>query len=52
MALTNTESRYCDSNVLRPPANKRKGYHAQVDRSIDEVCESVKDTHIEFKRDY
>ncbi len=43
MALTNTELRYYDSNVLRLPADKRKEYHAQVDRLIDELRKSVKD---------
>ena len=33
MALSNTEIRYYDGNVLRLPADKRKEYHAQVDRS-------------------
>ena len=43
MALTNTELRYYDSNVLRLPADKRKEYHAQVDRLIDELRKGVKD---------
>ena len=43
MALTNTELRYYDSNVLRLPADKRKEYHAQVDRLITELRRSVKD---------
>jgi len=43
MALTNTELRYYDSNVLRLPADKRKEYHAQVDRLVDELRKSVKD---------
>ena len=43
MALTNTELRYYDSNVLRLPADKRKEYHAQVDRLIDELRKSVRD---------
>lgn len=42
MALTNTELRYYDSNVLRLPADKRKEYHAQVDRLIDELRKIVK----------
>ncbi|GBR40072.1 dehydrogenase [Neoasaia chiangmaiensis NBRC 101099] len=42
MALTNTELRYYDSNVLRLPADKRKEYHAQVDRLIEELRKSVK----------
>lgn len=32
MGLSNTQLRYYDSNVLRLPADKRKEYHAQVDR--------------------
>lgn len=43
MALSNTELRYYDSNVLRLPADKRKEYHAQVDRLITELCKSVRD---------
>jgi tRNA nucleotidyltransferase (CCA-adding enzyme) len=43
MALTNTDLRYYDSNVLRLPADKRKEYHAQVDRLVDELRKSVKD---------
>ncbi|HHQ4756842.1 TPA: CBASS oligonucleotide cyclase [Aeromonas hydrophila] len=43
MALTNTELRYYDSNVLRLPTDKRKEYHAQVDRLIDELRKNVKD---------
>lgn len=43
MALTNTELRYYDSNVLRLPADKRKKYHAQVDRLTDELRKSVRD---------
>lgn len=43
MALTNTQLRYYDSNVLRLPADKRKAYHAQVDRLIDELRKTVKD---------
>ena len=43
MALSNTELRYYDSNVLRLPADKRKEYHAQVDRLIAELCKSVRD---------
>ncbi len=42
MALTDTELLYYDSNVLRLPADKRKEYHAQVDRLID-LRKSVKD---------
>jgi tRNA nucleotidyltransferase (CCA-adding enzyme) len=43
MALTNTEFRYYDSNVLRLPADKRKEYHAQVDRLIEALRKSVKE---------
>ena len=43
MALSNTQLRYYDSNVLRLPADKRKEYHAQVDRLITELCKSVRD---------
>jgi tRNA nucleotidyltransferase (CCA-adding enzyme) len=43
MALSNTEIRYYDSNVLRLPADKRKDYHAQVDRLITELCKHVRD---------
>lgn len=43
MGLTNTKLRYYDSNVLRLPADKRKEYHEQVDRLIDELRKSVRD---------
>ncbi len=43
MGLSNTQLRYYDSNVLRLPADKRKEYHAQVDRLITELCKSVRD---------
>lgn len=43
MPLTNTQLRYYDSNVLRLPAEKRKEYHGQVDRLIDELRKSVRD---------
>lgn len=43
MCLSNTQLRYYDSNVLRLPADKRKEYHAQVDRLITELCKSVRD---------
>jgi tRNA nucleotidyltransferase (CCA-adding enzyme) len=43
MALSNTELRYYDSNVLRLAADKRKQYHVQVDRLITELCKSVRD---------
>lgn len=34
MSLNNTDIRYYDSNLLRLPAEKRKEYHAQVDRLV------------------
>lgn len=34
MPLSNTEIRYYDHNVLRLPTDKRKEYHAQVDRLV------------------
>ena len=43
MSLNNTQLRYYDGNVLRLPADKRKEYHAQVDRLITELCKSVRD---------
>lgn len=43
MALSNTELRFYDSNVLRLPSDKRKEYHEQVDRLIAELCKSVRD---------
>lgn len=43
MTLTNTQLRYYDHNVLRLPADKRKEYHAQVDRLIDNLCRTVRD---------
>ena len=42
MALSNTALRYYDSNVLRLPADKRKEYHEQVDRLIDELCKAIR----------
>lgn len=43
MTLSNTQLRYYDSNILRLPADKRKEYHAQVDRLIDNLCRNVRD---------
>lgn len=43
MALSNTEFRYYDSNILRLPTDKRTEYHGQVDRLIDELRKSVRD---------
>jgi tRNA nucleotidyltransferase (CCA-adding enzyme) len=42
MALSNTELRYYDGNVLRLPADKRKEYHEQVDRLISELSKSIR----------
>src|ERR1700687_2797175 len=43
MTLTNTQLCYYDSNVLRLPADKRKEYHAQVDRLIAALSRSIRD---------
>jgi hypothetical protein len=43
MPLTNTQLCYYDGNVLRLPADKRKEYHAQVDRLIAELSRSIRD---------
>jgi tRNA nucleotidyltransferase (CCA-adding enzyme) len=48
MALSNTQIRYYDSNVLRLPADKRTEYHGQVDRLITELCKHVRN-HSEIK---
>ena len=48
MALTNKELCYFDSNVLRLSADKRKEYHAQVDRLVTELSSRLKD-HDEIK---
>ena len=48
MALSNTQIRFYDSNVLRLPADKRTEYHAQVDRLIDELRKHVRN-HSEIK---
>lgn len=42
MALSNVQLRYYDSNLLRLPADKRKQYHEQVDRLIDNLCRNVR----------
>ncbi len=42
MPLTNTQLCYYDSNILRLPADKRKEYHAQVDRLIAELSRSLR----------
>ena len=43
MALSNTQLHYYDSEVLRLPADKRKEYHGQVDRLIDNLSRNVRD---------
>jgi len=43
MGLSNSELAYYDNNVLRLPADKRKEYHAQVDRLIAELSRTVRD---------
>lgn len=51
MALSNTQLRYYDSNLLRLPADKRKEYHAQVDRLVDNLRRNVRDkTEIKITR--
>ena len=51
MGLSNTELSYYDSNVLRLPADKRKEYHAQVDRLIAELSRTIRDqTEIKITR--
>lgn len=51
MPLSNTQLRYYDSNILRLPADKRKEYHAQVDRLIENLCRNVRDkTKIKITR--
>lgn len=41
LSLSNTEIRYYDSTVLRLPAEKRKEYHAQVDRLVSALTSRV-----------
>lgn len=43
MPINNTEFRYYDSNILRVPADKRKEYHEQVDRLINELSKRLQD---------
>lgn len=43
MSLSDTKLRYYDSNVLRLPTEKRKEYHKQVDRLIEELRKSIRD---------
>lgn len=43
MPLSNTQLRYYDHNVLRLPADKRKEYHAQVDRLVENLCRNIRD---------
>ncbi len=51
MGLNNTQLCYYDSNVLRLPADKRKEYHAQVDRLIAELSRSIRgQTEIKITR--
>ncbi len=42
MALSNTELRYYDANVLRLPSDKRTEYHEQVDRLIVELRKNIR----------
>lgn len=42
MPLNDSQLRYYDSNVLRLPADKRKEYHTQVDRLIEELSKNVR----------
>lgn len=43
MPLSDTELRYYDSHVLRLPLEKRKEYHAQVDRLVTDLTRTVRD---------
>lgn len=43
MSLSDTEIRYYDSTILRLPNEKRKEYHAQVDRLITELSKGLKE---------
>lgn len=43
MPLSNVQLRYYDSNVIRLPADKRKEYHAQADRLIDNLRRTIRD---------
>lgn len=43
MPLSNAQLRYYDGEVLRLPADKRKEYHAQVDRLIAEISKGVRE---------
>jgi tRNA nucleotidyltransferase (CCA-adding enzyme) len=43
MPLTNQQLRTYDADVLRLPADKRKAYHAQVDRLIKNLSDHIKD---------
>jgi tRNA nucleotidyltransferase (CCA-adding enzyme) len=42
MPLSNAQLRFYDHNVLRLPAEKRKEYHEQVDRLIDNLCRNIR----------
>jgi Second Messenger Oligonucleotide or Dinucleotide Synthetase domain len=51
MTLSNMQFRYYDHNVLRLPEEKRKQYHEQVDRLIDNLRKNVRDkTKIKITR--
>lgn len=41
MPLSNTELRYFDANIVRLPGDKRREYHAQVDRLIAELSKTL-----------
>lgn len=43
MALSNAQFKFYDSNVLRLPAEKRKEYHAQVDRLVEALTSKLKE---------
>ena len=43
MALTDKELHYFDDNVLRLPSDRRKEYHAQVDRLVAGLSSRLKD---------
>ncbi|MXP41864.1 nucleotidyltransferase [Altererythrobacter soli] len=42
MPLIDAQLRRYDSNVLRLPADKRKEYHQQVDRLIENLCTNIR----------
>jgi hypothetical protein len=43
MPLSNTQILHYDNNILRLPMEKRKDYHKQVDRLIDNLRGTIKD---------